>query len=312
MPLTRRFSLVVETDFRHNIFKDEVIATAGIVARFGNRGVLRADVSSDGRNHVSAQTSAGRGVGSWSVSGDVDYYQGAPAFNGGANYLSNRAEWGLAHNAVVDPATGRISDQRTTFRFGTSLAFADGAFAAGRPISDSFLIVSPHASLDADVQIDPGADGMMAKSGLFGPGLAGELISYAHRTLSYEVPDAPPGYDLGRGNIEITPPYHAGYRLTVGSAYYLMATGRLIGPEGKPVTLLGGTLTELAPQPKAPSTMFTTRDGRFGLSGLKPGKWRLHMPTTPPLIFEFSIARDAKGVVRLGDLHAVADKQGEK
>jgi outer membrane usher protein len=56
--------------------------------------------------------------------------------------------------------------------------------------------------------------------------------------------------------------------------------------------------------------MFTSRGGKFGAQGLRPGRWRIEMPTEGgATIYEFDVKDDPSGTVRIGDLHPL--KQGE-
>ena len=138
-------------------------------------------------------------------------------------------------------------------------------------------------------------------------GLPYDVGAYSTRLLVYDVPEAPPGYDLGQGNVQLVPPYRAGYRLEVGSAYHLLVIGRLLDAQGEPVSLLAGKAIDLG-APKRPGlTIFTSREGKFGAQGLRPGKWRIEMPAeSGTLIYEIDIKDDPTGTVRLGDLRPVA------
>jgi outer membrane usher protein len=130
--------------------------------------------------------------------------------------------------------------------------------------------------------------------------------------LAFDVPDAPPGYDLGSGNVQLLPPYRAGYKLEVGSDYHLLVLGRLLDPEGEPISLLAGKAIDLE-APKRPGiTMFTSRDGKFGAQGMRPGKWRIEMPTVPPTVFEVDVIDSPTGTVRLGDIHPVGHGRGKQ
>jgi outer membrane usher protein len=56
--------------------------------------------------------------------------------------------------------------------------------------------------------------------------------------------------------------------------------------------------------------MFTSRGGKFGAQGLRPGKWRVTMPTEGgPTLFELDIRDDPSGTVRVGDLRPIKQEK---
>jgi outer membrane usher protein len=307
LSITETMSLIGDLEWEKSRERNRGIIRIGIRKRLGFRGTAQADVDSRGHVHTSYQNSNGIGIGSWSGSVDVDRTAGGTNLNAQGTLLTNRLELGLSQFGGYSEDGHKVSDMRTSLRAGTSIAFADGAFAIGRPIQQAFLIADPHRSLHGKtVRVDPQEKSEEARSGAFGGALDGTLSAYSPRTLIYDVPKAPPGYDLGAGNVQITPPYKAGYHLEVGSDYHLLVLGRLIGRDGEPISLLAGKAIDLK-APKRPAiTMFTSRTGKFGAQGLRPGKWRIELPTEGgPTIYEIDIKDDPSGTVRLGDVHPV-------
>lgn len=77
---------------------------------------------------------------------------------------------------------------------------------------------------------------------------------------------------------------------------------------GTPLALLAGKAIDLD-HPKHPSiTIFTSRDGRFGAQGLRPGRWRIEMPTEVPTHYYFTVTNSPDGTVRIGDLRPTTAK----
>lgn len=253
------------------------------------------------QSRLGYQTSNGRGVGSWSADVDVTNANESNRVNGSYNRISNRAEWGVAQTASLDGGGGDVTDRRTSLRGGSAIVFADGAFGVSRPVFDSFAVVAPHSSLkDRTIVINPQADSFSSRSGWLGPAIANDLTSYSDRAVPYDVPDAPVGYDLGQGAFRVFPPYRAGYLVTVGSDYFITAIGRLLDSEGQPIPLLAGTAIEVGGQQRRVE-LFTNRDGRFGASGLRPGTWRIELPTRPVSVYTIVIPEGSDGVVTLAD-----------
>lgn len=286
---------------------------AGLVMRLGRRSSASAEVDSrNERARIGYQTSHGDGVGAWSASGDADFGYDDVNFNGSANYTANRAEIALAHNSSVAYGNAGREFQRSSIRMGTAIVFADGAIALSRPVTDSFAIVVPHRSLNgAAVYTNPNEDGYSAKSGMLGGAVEPNLSAYFARNLTFDVPNAPVGYDLGAGAARVLPPYRSGFRIDAGSDYSVTAIGSLIGPNGQPVSLLVGRAIELSAPDRAPVTLFTNREGRFGAPGLRAGRWRIDMPTVPPSSIEITIAEGETGVARLGSL-TMTESEGDR
>ena len=67
--------------------------------------------------------------------------------------------------------------------------------------------------------------------------------------------------------------------------------------------------TELDAPEREPITVFTNRDGRFGLAGLKPGRWKLEMLTTPATVYMITIPDGTIGALKVGDVGPAAAGQ---
>lgn len=295
-------SITLNLEWDKGVRGDDKSFSIALVRRFGDRSSGRVEYDSQDRaTRLGFQSSHGYGLGSWTAGGNVDIGRQDVALNAAANYIANRADLGLAYAAAYSQDSKSITDQRASMRFGSSLAFADGSFAVGRPITDSFAIVRPYRTGHGlGVVVDPAQNSAQAKSGTFGPALYGEITSYTPRTLSYDIPDAPPGLDLGTGALRTLAPYHSGYVVVVGSDYNVMAVGTLKA-KGEPVSLQAGNAVEVGGEHRRVE-LFTNREGRFAIAGLKPGQWRIELPGTPPMIFNLLIPVQATGVVRIGDL----------
>jgi outer membrane usher protein len=125
---------------------------------------------------------SGRGVGSWHVSGDLSHEAADggdfdPAFSsytldGSIHYTGNRGLVGLYQQSRLAGLEADALDQRTSLRFETAIAYADGAVAFGRPVADGFAIITPHAGLsDHDIMIGREATGIVAMGDWLRPAL---------------------------------------------------------------------------------------------------------------------------------------------
>src|SRR5690606_37944240 len=177
----------------------------------------------------------------------------------------------------------------------------DGAASIGRPVYDAFAVVKAHRSIEDPILIDASGDSAAASTGRLGSALQSSLSSYSDRSLTISAPDAPINLDLGAGSFRLLPPYRGGYLLTVGSDYNIGAVGRLLDPQGQPVTLVSGTARELDQPEREPIAFFTNREGRFGVIGLAPGRWLLQTTGGAPLSYILEVP-DTRDTLAAGDL----------
>ncbi|HZV84126.1 MAG TPA: fimbrial biogenesis outer membrane usher protein, partial [Brevundimonas sp.] len=302
--LSPTISLTTDILYEDGLAGSELAALVGLTFRLGAFSSVRADYDTrDERVRLGYQTLSGQGVGSYSASADIEDSENGSGFNGAFNYIANRAELGVAHFTTFENGFGSTVDERTSLRIGTAIAFADGAVSVGRPIFDSFAIVRGHRSLEgAEILVEPTPLGYEASTGALGTAITPNLPSYSAQTITINAPDAPVGADLGTGAFRVFPPYRSGYLLTVGSDYSFSAVGTLVGLDGAPLALVSGTATEVGAPDREPITLFTNRAGRFGLSGLRAGRWRLDMLGEEPATYYIDVPETAAGVLRFENL----------
>lgn len=230
--------------------------------------------------------------------------RGVTGLDGVVNYNSNRGDIALAHQTTFDEG-GALLAQTTSTRVSGSIAYAGGKVAIGRRVNTAFAIVDTHETLGSDHVVIGGreSDQRQAQSGWFGPALV-SLGAYSRQTLIYDVPEAPAGYDLGEGLFRLYPWLHSGFAMTVGSAYNVTASGILLDAYGEPLTLKSGVARSLTDPAASPVGLFTNRTGRFGVSGLSAGTWRLSF--IDGVIYEFTIKGSQGALVDTGVLRPIS------
>ncbi|MFM5950937.1 MAG: fimbrial biogenesis outer membrane usher protein [Novosphingobium sp.] len=303
-------SLTAEARYTEDAGGHQFSAFLTLTVRVGRNTSVRGEYDTrDNRARLSYQTLHGTGVGSYTLTGDLERSDFGSNASVNASYFGNVAELGLSHFGTFTNDFSDSTSQRTNFRFGTSLAIAGGEVSLGRPIYDSFAIVKPHPSLKVDsVIVDPSTFGYSASTGMLGVATMPSLSSYSDRTITVDVDGAKPGTDIGQGSFKLFPPYRSGYVLEVGSEYHFTALGTMLDVDGQPVSLVSGKAIELAHPDRAAVTIFTNRQGRFGATGLAPGQWRLEMLDTKNSVYVITIPEDADGIVRLGDITPVKER----
>jgi outer membrane usher protein len=302
--ISTSLSATADLRYERDNFGSRVGGLLSLTMRLGRYSSVRGDYDTRfDRARLSYQTLHGQGVGAYNVTADVERSNLGSGVNVNGNYFANRAELGLSHFGTFQNDFGQSTSQRSSLRFASSFAIADGHASIGRPIYDSFAIVRGHRGLKgAEVLVDPSPYGFTATTGMLGSAIQPSLSSYSERTIAVDAPTAPAGVDLGQGSFRLFPPYRSGYALTVGSAYTVTAIGRLLNRDGEPVVLVTGTAVELAHPENEPIPVFTNRVGRFGAPGLAPGKWRITMLDPQKSSFIIVVPENAEGVLRLGDL----------
>jgi outer membrane usher protein len=334
-PIRRNLSVFVGADYaesRTDFIDDRYGGTAGVAWSPDQRTsvsarVSYANISFSGRDEVSVGITATRRFG-FNSSANASYDSASDSFqlgygrgpgltgrgiaynaqlsreresiglNGNLGYFGNRGEVGLSHRTAFD-RQGDVAAQTTSVRAAGTIAYADGRVAIGPRINGAFAIVDTHPSLgDAAVVIGTRySQREIARSGFFGPALVG-LSTYSRQQVPFDVPDAPQGYDLGDGVFELYPWEHAGFSLTVGSAYNITAIGYLLDGQGEPLVLKSGVARSLSDADAPPRQMFTNRTGRFGISGLSVGRWQVVMAGGET--YEFEIGADQGALADIG------------
>lgn len=307
--ISPRATLSAEARYTEDSRGDEFSGFMTLTVRFGRNSSVRSEYDTrDNRVRASYQTNHGTGVGAYNVTADVERSDFGSNVGLNANYFTNRAELGVSHFGSFAGDFGDSTSQRTSFRLGTSIAFAGGEVSVGRPIYDSFAIVKPHASLKkANVVVEPSPYGFTANTGSMGEATMPSLSSYSERVVTVDAVGAPAGVDIGQGSFKLFPGYRSGYVLEVGSDYHVTAMGTMLNLDGQPIALVSGKATELAHPDRNPVTLFTNRQGRFGATGLAPGQWRIEMLDANKSVYLITIPADADGVVRLGEISPVKE-----
>jgi outer membrane usher protein len=234
------------------------------------------------------------------VAGDED--AASLATNFAAQF--NRGDLGFDNSTQYNFDQSEVTSSQSSLQAGFAIATAGGKVALGRPINDSFMIVSAHRGVgDAPIEVDRTEEGFAARTDWLGPALLSNLSSYNPRAITAVTEAASAGMSLDDSSFRVRPTYRSGYAVTVGSEYTITATGRLVDAQGQPVGLVRG-VAKLADgsDEKREVEFFSNARGQFALLGLKPGVWRLTTTGAAPRTFEITVPDDASGLVRLNDV----------
>ena len=223
-------------------------------------------------------------------------------FRAEAEYKGYRFTSSVFHTSSLD-RTGTGSDQHsTTVTVGSALAFADGHFGVSRPITDSFVIVSPHPSLRGyAVDVNPYSGRADAQSGLLGAAVLPDLTSYyRHQVLL--AADLPEGLDLGRDFYLVQPHYRSGIAIQAGSAATILLEAVLVDQAGKPLGLELGRIKVQDHAELAPVDFFTNTDGRLRVAGAAPGRVKIELTNYPEAAVTVEIPQGKAGRYNAGTI----------
>lgn len=310
--IDRKWSLRAGIDYAHTPgFSNSrgFGATVALVFQpnYRSRAEARYDSSIDSASISYQRSTSGllNSLGYGAAINREDNYVNAAAF---VDYTANRFEASVSHNVSGDGFGSLGRNNISTVRVGTTLAFADGAFAIGRRISDSFAILTPHRTLKGHTIVAGESvedRTFLSSSGTFGGALNNGLSSYISQSVQYDVRNPPTGYDTGPGVYRVKPPYRSGYRVEIGTDAFVTALGTLFVAPEKGAKFLGGRVVAVSQPGIEPVPFFTNSIGRFAIAGLRPGvryRVEVYQNGEATSLFEFSVPTDNSGLLNLGDV----------
>lgn len=253
-------------------------------------------------------------VGSFGYDVTARRSDGFTSLEGSANYTGNRFYSRFTATTAGEGFSGIADRQDARLQIGSSIAFAGGSVAIGRPVSDSFVIAKPHEAL-AGKQVILGqsveADQIEAQSGALGPALDGRLSSYNRQNFQYDLKGGTEGYDIGTGIHTVLPPYKSGYELIVGSDASVSAYG-FLNVGGERANLLAGTIAGVDDPDYKGDVFFTNSAGRFAAQGLRPGKTYRVTLGNPPVSFDIKVPAEAKSLLQMGEVNVMIPGKGQE
>lgn len=308
----RLFRLTVGAEYGNGVFGRRFGARAAISVPLGGR--TRADASYNGRRDdfraVVSRSSEDR-VGGFGYDLGVRRSQRETGIDANADYVGNRFYSRLALTTGGRGFSNIGDRQFARMQIGTSVAFAGGDVAIGRPINDSFVIAKPHPELRGE-QVVLGASvhdrRYEALSGLWGPALGSRLNSYARQSIVYDLAGGDGGQDIGTGIETVEPPYRSGYRIVVGTGATTSAFGFLVFPDG-PAQLASGVVTSPDDADFTSQPFFTNSVGRFAIMGLRPGRTYEIYLRGSEIRHSFRVPEDAETLFQLGEVAVDAPRR---
>lgn len=187
-----------------------------------------------------------------------------------AQYNANRFLFSAVHTSTYEQLNANSANHQSRASFSSSIAFAEDAWAIGKPISDSFALIKPHSSLkDKKITLGQYKDQYRANNADFDTILLHDISSYDNSAISVDVEDLEPGYDIGAGLVVFFPSYRSGHSVMIGTAANISVIATLLDQQQQPLALQVGVAV-CSDNTEKQHKFFTNKSGRFALTGLTP------------------------------------------
>lgn len=260
--------------------RSELAARTAFSVPFGRARVSGSAETADHAVRLDYRMPTLPGVGGFGYSASLERRDGADRQSLRADYTGNRFEAAIAQRAESFFSDTARRDLRTELTFGAALVMADGHFGIGRPIRNSFAMVSPRrAASGYDIAVEPRSGfastetRYSAYSGALGPAVIPDLAAYFNRTLQVHAPEAPAGTSIGDQVFSVRPGHRAGYFLLVGDERNVSVAGNMVDRDGDPVAYASGSAEEVGGSGgREPIPVITNASGRFFIEGVEAGK----------------------------------------
>ena len=218
-------------------------------------------------------------------------------------YNANRFAANLEHASFYKDLNARSAYHQSRVSLSSSIAFADDAWAFGKPIYDSFALVNAHKSLEnkvitlGRVENDYRADNRDFKTILLN-----DLSSYDNINIPVDIDDLAPGYDMGSGMLSFYPKYKTGHKAIIGTAANISVIATLRNRDESPLALVVGKAICPNKVTNKEYTFFTNKRGRFAITGLAPCQYKVSLQNKDSTTFLIEV-RDAEQLQRKGVIY---------
>lgn len=193
-----------------------------------------------------------------------------------AQYSANRFLTSFDHSSAYEELNSQSVDHQTRLNLSSSIAFANGDWAIGKPIYDSFALVKAHSSLEnKKITLGKYNNQYRASNEDFSTILLSDINSYGRSTVSVDVDDLAPGYDIGSGILSFYPSYRSGHQVVIGTEANISVIATLFDEKNKPLALQVGTAVCTTDSKKTEKDFFTNKKGKFALTGLMPCQYEI-------------------------------------
>lgn len=223
-----------------------------------------------------------------------DHQSGSNNLSGNATYYAQVLKMDASHSR------GRDSSHSTQLGFETNLYFADGhlGFSQDAVNDGGFVIVSSDGELK-------GRPIKIENSKVEAGDIFGGVITTAHHSVSSNTIDVrgmPDNIEIKDTSIVSYGEYKRGAVKTVSVDGTYLASGILLDVNGKPFAMAAGYAVHIRDKDVEPVVFFTNASGKFVLSNLKEGRYRVSVNVEGYEDFFIDITPNKKHIINLGTI----------
>ncbi|QNE32429.1 fimbria/pilus outer membrane usher protein [Sphingomonas sp. NBWT7] len=299
----QRLNLTASYSYRDDGIRREHRGSLSLSVPLSNRQYMRASYDTNRNRAALDYTLQGyEGLGQTSAQLSVAREDDVRSANVQLEHFANRFRGFFQHD--YQRRNGNTV-ATTDIALTSGVGYADGQWAIGRDPGRGFVMVSPQGALRGRelVVSDQYTLGPAARAAALGPALIPIQRQYQQNSLTVAAPDAPIGYDLGSGRLDIRPGAASGYRWVVGSAASLTLIGRITDATGQPMPYLAGLLKPVGGRASANDAavpFFTNRNGRLVAQNVAPGRYDLVSSENAAPFAQINLAADAATPIDIG------------
>lgn len=204
----------------------------------------------------------------------------------------------LGGRIATNHTDGLENATRGSARFNSAFVFAyqDKEIGTGisRPIPGSFVIFKPEKRLkDQKIGLKSTSPYTESQSGLFDEIVFSNLIAYQYRDIQLDPTFLDQGRSLEKEKFMLYPTYRSAHLIKLNERGAVILTGRIVNPDGTPVSLQVGSIGTVP--------FFTNRNGEMFVEGIEAGSYELVLDGREDT-YKININKEERGMKDLGTI----------
>ncbi|WP_044557399.1 fimbria/pilus outer membrane usher protein [Halobacteriovorax marinus] len=226
-----------------------------------------------------------------------------------SRYDHERFEVGVRHSQLDSTARDEgWNSYEGSVKFATAFAYLDGKYTVGRPITNSFAILTRDKHLeDEQILISSNGDNI-AKGDLFNNILISKIQPYRYYKVTADSALLSDGLSIEESDFALMPTYKSGSLISLQSKGAMSVFGTIFLPDRTRVAL--ATFDVLDAKGRVVYGSFTNRKGRILVEGLEEGEYQVLLRHQDEnYVSRFTLPKDKVGFVDIGNLNLTKVKK---